>query len=110
MTIKYKTKKLEKQLTDLKELKKKYGTLALTVNLRIKQLTNSDTLKVLGTIQAANCHELSGNLKGSLAVDVSKSYRIIFEPNHEPIPKKADGGLDWSEVTNILITDVLDYH
>ena len=62
------------------------------------------------TIPAARCHELTGNRKGQLAVRVSVNYRLIFEPNHEPVPAKADGGLDWEAVTAITILDIEDYH
>ena len=62
-------------------------------------------------IPAANCHELEGNLKGKLAVDISGNHRIIFEPNYNPIPEKDNGGLDWSKVSEILILEIgEDYH
>ncbi|EIM73189.1 killer suppression protein HigA [Nitritalea halalkaliphila LW7] len=48
--------------------------------------------------------------KGELAVDVSGNYRMIFEPLHDPIPKKDDGGLNWEEVTKIQINEIEDYH
>jgi len=57
-----------------------------------------------------NCHELTGDRKGELAVDVSANYRMIFEPDHDPIPKKEDGGLNWEEVTKIQINEIEDYH
>lgn len=110
MLISFKTKKLEKQLTDYKELRRKFGSLAEKVNLRIKQLKSADNLKVMETLPAANCHELKGDLKGSLAVDISANYRLIFEPDHDPVPRKADSGLNWSEVNQIIITQIVDYH
>ncbi|MBA2678519.1 MAG: ImmA/IrrE family metallo-endopeptidase [Ktedonobacteraceae bacterium] len=51
----------------------------------------------------ARCHELVGDRKGTLAVDLGHPYRLIFEPNHIPIPRKVDGGLDWTIVTAIRI-------
>ncbi|WP_394335756.1 hypothetical protein [Flavobacterium cyanobacteriorum] len=62
------------------------------------------------TIPAARCHELTGDRKGELAVDVSGNYRMIFEPRHNPIPKEEDGGLNWEEVTKIQINEIEDYH
>jgi len=35
---------------------------------------------------------------------------MIFEPNHDPTPKKEDGGLNWEEVTKIQINEIEDYH
>ncbi len=110
MEISFKTKKLEKQLTDPKEMSKSFGQLGRKVNQRLKDLTDADNLAIMRTIPAARCHELSGNHKGELAVDVSGNYRMIFEPKHNPIPKKKDGGLLWEEVTSIQINDIEDYH
>jgi len=108
--ISFKSRKLEKQLTDPKEMAKSFGQLARKVNQRLKDLTDADNLAIIKSIPAARCHELTGDRKGELAVDVSGNYRLIFEPNHDPIPKKADGGLNWEEVTSIQIKDIQDYH
>lgn len=110
MEISYKTRKLEKRLTDPKELSKSFGQLAVKVNQRLKDLTDADNLAIMRTIPAARCHELAGDRIGELAVDVSGNYRMIFEPNHDPIPKKDDGGLDWEEVLKIQINAIEDYH
>lgn len=110
MEISYKSKKLEKQLTDPKELVKTFGQLAVKIKARIKNLRDADTLAVMRTLPAARCHELTGNRKGELAVDVSENYRLIFKPNQQPIPQKQDGGINWDEVTKIQITEIEDYH
>ena len=110
MEITYKNRKLEKQLTDPTEMVKSFGQLARKVNQRLKDLADADNLVLLSTMPAARCHELTGDRKGELAVDVSVNYRIIFEPLHDPIPKKGDGGLDWGEVTKIQINEIADYH
>lgn len=89
---------------------KSFGQLARKVNQRLKDLNGADTLAIMRTIPAARCHELTGDRKGELAVDVSGNYRMIFEPNHDPKPKKDDGGLNWEEVTKIQINEIEDYH
>lgn len=110
MEISFKSRKLEKQLTDPKEISKSFGQMARRVNQRFKELGAADNLAIMRTILAARCHELTGDRKGELAVDVSGNYRIIFEPNHDPIPRKDDGGLNWEEVTKIQINEFEDYH
>ena len=110
MDIRYKNRKLEKQLTNPRELVKSFGQLAVKIKMRIKNIKDADNLAVLRTIPAARCHELTGEHKGELAVNVSGNYRLIFEPNHDPIPKKEDGGLNWEEVTKIQINEIEDYH
>lgn len=110
MEIHYQSKKLQKQLTDPKEMVRSFGSLARKVNQRIKELGDADNLAVMRTIPAARCHELTGNRKGQLSVDISGNYRLIFEPCQEPVPKKEDGGLHWEEVTRIRINEIEDYH
>jgi proteic killer suppression protein len=84
--ISYKSRKLEKQLTDPNEMVKSFGRLVRRVNQRLKDLTDADNLAIMRTIPSARCHELTGNRKGDLALDVSGNYRMIFEPLHDPIP------------------------
>ena len=55
-------------------------------------------------------HELIGDKKEKFAVDIKHPYRLVFEPNHSPLPRKADGGLDLSQITAITIIDVEDFH
>jgi plasmid maintenance system killer protein len=108
--ISYKSRRLEKQLTDPKEMVKSFGQKAIKIKQRLKNLKDADNLGIMRTILAARCHELTGDHKGELAVDVSGNYRMIFEPLHDPIPKKDDSGLNWEEVTKIQINEIEDYH
>jgi len=108
--ISYKSRKLEKQLTDPREVAKSFGQLARKINQRLKDLTDADNLAIMRTIPAARCHELTGDRKGELAVDVSENYRMIFEPSQDPMPKNDEGGLNWEEVTKIQINEIEDYH
>lgn len=110
MDIKFKSNKLGKSLSIPKEISKTYGDMAKKVNQRMKEFSSSKNLSVLGTLPGPNCHELKGSREGQLAVDISGNFRIIFEPNHDPLPLLADGGLDWQYVTSIKILEVTDYH
>jgi plasmid maintenance system killer protein len=111
MNITYKRNKLAKTVAYPKDIIKNYGTRAKLVNQRLQELRSAATLEVMRTISKANCHELSGNRKGAFAVDISANHRIIFEPDHDPLPTKVDGGIDWAQVTNILILEIgEDYH
>ncbi len=112
MIIKYRTNKLKKQAEDLKELAKGFGIYAKSIKTRLEELKAAQNLAVMGKIPAAYCHQLTGqDYKGYLAVKVSGKLRLIFEPNHNPPPKKEDGGLDWSQVTEITIEELCyNYH
>jgi len=66
---------------------------------------------VMRLLPHAHCHELKGNRKGQLAVNLDLGFRMIFEPANEPVPYKPDGGLDWQSVTVVRILKLdEDYH
>jgi proteic killer suppression protein len=56
------------------------------------------------------CHELTGDRAGQLSIDLDHPYRLIFSPNHDPIPERDAGGLDWSRVNAIRILEIADTH
>ena len=110
MEINYKTRKLEKSLTDTKVMFASYGSRAKKVNQRTKELKAAANLEVMKTIPAANCHLLKADRSNHFAVDISANWRIIFEPDHNPIPVSKDGSIDCSAITKITIIEVEDYH
>jgi len=111
MDIIYSTKKLKKTFENRKRLVKKYGTRqADEIQKRIYDLLSADTLAKLSRVPPARCHELTGNRAGQLSLDLRHPYRLIIEPTNDPIPLKDDGGLDWSQVTEVCILGVEDTH
>lgn len=56
------------------------------------------------------CHELTGDLGGFFSIDLDGPYRLIFEPEGNPVPRKEDGGIDWTRVQAICIRSVEDTH
>ncbi len=55
-------------------------------------------------------HQLKGFRNRQFAIDLIHPYRLVFEVNHEPVPYKADGGIDMESVTAIRIIEITDYH
>lgn len=110
MEIHFKTKKLQKQLSDPVQMQRAYGGLSRKINQRIEELKAADNLAIMISIPAARCHELEGKRSGELAVDVSGNCRLVFEPFHNPVPEKEDGGLDWERVLKVQINKIEDYH
>ena len=48
--------------------------------------------------------------KDEFAVDLVHPYRLVFRPDHDPVPRKDDGGIELEAITAIEIVEVVDYH
>ena len=76
---------------------------------RIDSLESASTLEVMRQLPG-RCHEMTADLDGRIAIDLVQPYRLLFEPDHDPLPRRPGGGLDWAQVTSIVILEVADYH
>jgi proteic killer suppression protein len=111
MNIRYHTRKLEKTVESFATIKKNYGTRARQVDQRLDDLKTVTSLARMYEIPAAHCHELSADRPGEFAVSISPNHRIIFIPDHDPVPRKEDGGIELSMVDSIVILAIgEDYH
>lgn len=111
MNIRYHTTKLEKSVESLTAMKRHYGIMAKKVDIRLQQFSAASSLEKLIHLNGLKCHELHADRSGELSVRISPNHRIVFKPDHEPLPEKEDGGLDWKQVTAIVITEIaVDYH
>ena len=94
-----------------KELVRKYGPQqARKVQLRLGFLKAAENLGQVPVTPPTRCHELSDDRKGQFAVDIKHPQRLTFEPDHNPLPRKPDGGIDLKKITIIKIIGVEDYH
>ncbi len=84
--------------------------MANLIRRRLDQLVAADDLEMLRSLPQARCHELTGNRKGQIAVDVRHPKRMILKSVDDPLPKKDDGGLDWTRITKVGIQEIVDYH
>ena len=55
-------------------------------------------------------HQLEHDKEGQFAIRLTESDRLIFEPDHDPLPFLDEGGVDISRVTAIVIIEVVNYH
>lgn len=111
MEISFSKAKLAKLCNSESKLRGEYGPrMASLIQQRLIELDDAETLDVMRYLPGPRCHELTKNLKGHLAVDLVHPKRLVFRPDHNPLPAKKDGGLDWSKVTKIRIVDIIDYH
>ena len=92
-------------------LKKDFDVkIAKTIQMRMAVLSHASTLADVPVIPPVRCHQLSQDRDEQFAVSLSKKLRLVFVPNHEPIPRASDGGIDKASVTAIKIIEVIDYH
>ena len=77
---------------------------------RMMELKAAISLDDISRLPPARCHELAGNRKGQLSVDLEHPYRLLFIPTNNPLPETTNGGLDWTEVTEIKIIKIIDTH
>ena len=111
MEIGFASNKLAKLCNSQKEMRGKLGPrVAQRLAQRLNELHAATTLEDMRHLPGARCHELTADRKGQLAVDLIHPKRLIFQPDHDLVPTKPDGGLDWNAVTHILVVEITDYH
>jgi len=111
MNINFATQKLTKIFNSEKLLLKEYGSENSKIIIRrMMVLYAAPTLEDVSHRPPERRHELKGARKGKFTVDLKQPYRLIFKPNHRPMPKKDDGGIDIKRVKAITILGVEDYH
>lgn len=92
------------------EVRKVHGdVMANRISLRLQQMKAARSLDDLRNLPG-RWHELTGDLKDSLACDLVGPQRLIFRPTVEPPPRRVDGSLDWSAVESVTVSDIGDYH
>lgn len=110
MDIAFRTRKLEKTFNSAGELQKAYGArMAKAIMNRLAVLMAARTLALVPTTPPDRRHQLRGDRDEQFAVDLVHPHRLVFEPNHDPLPRKDDGGIDVEQVTAITIIEVIDY-
>jgi proteic killer suppression protein len=111
MNISFKNSKLDKIFNSEKELVRTYGKdRAKYIQIRMSKLEAADNLDQIPKEPPERCHQLMGNRDEQFAVDLPQPWRLIFEVNNKPIPRKDDQGIDLKRVTEIKIIEVENYH
>ena len=111
MIITFKTRKLKRIIDSSRDIIRVYGEVRGKVIInRMSVLRAATCLEEVPVEKPYRRHELSHKRKGQFAVDITRNYRLIFEPNNNPLPLRKDGGLDLWKITEIKILEVEDYH
>jgi len=111
MDIGFPTSKTAKIFNSESKLRAEYGPrMAGLIQQRLKELSAAENLEEMRSLPRAHCHELVADRSGQFAVYLVHPYRLIFKPDHDPVPTGTGGGIDWSQVTKIEFVEIDDYH
>jgi proteic killer suppression protein len=105
----FRDQKLAAWCADEREAKRRWGGNHRKVLVRVALLRSADTLADLDHAPGRP-HALTGDRDGQFAMSLWGSYRLVFEPANEPLPKRPDGGLDRAGVTAVRVLEVVNYH
>ena len=110
MDISFASPQLRDLVHDTRALQRHFGVdVARRVRRRLDDLHAASCLQDLYR-GPGRLHELAGDRKGELSMEVAGGLRLTFESANMPTPLKADGGLDWTGITAIRILAIEDYH
>ena len=110
MDIVFENARLRKQCNSQKELVRRHGPRrAKVLRRRLDELAAATSLEQLRELPG-RCHELTGDRKGQLSIDLDGPHRLLFRPADNPAPLRPDGGLDWRQVTAIAVLGIADTH
>ena len=110
MEISFATRKLKQLCESEKELRKAYGSNgAKKAMRRLSDLRAATTLEDMRNLPG-RIHELAGNQKGQLAIELAGGWRLILEPTSGWPTEKGEGTHVWTAVDAVTVLEVIDYH
>ena len=104
MKIYYSSAKQEKILTDIRLLKKFYGSDYIKISNRLSELRVADNLKQIPEVPPPRRHKLDGKYVDCWGIDYSKNDRIVIQARGKCNIN------DLESITEVLIIDLVDYH
>lgn len=108
--ISWSDRKLERSCSDDKAGIRRWGADQWAIlRRRLATLRAAPTMREL-VGAPGRFHPLSANRAGQFALYLWGQFRLVFVPDHDPIPTTEDGGIDQARVTRISITEIVDYH
>jgi proteic killer suppression protein len=108
MQIDYLDSKLREICENQRVAEKKLGSdSAKKLRSRYSDLEAASHVKEL---IAGRPHPLLRDRLGQFALDLAGAKRLVFKPDHDPVPQDAHGNIDWAQVTAITIVYIGDYH
>ena len=74
------------------------------------RLADLEAAASVAELVAGRPHPLKGDRLGEFSVDLHGAVRLVFEANHDPVPRNADKSIAWNQVNRVRIVFIGDYH
>ncbi|MCX7049492.1 MAG: killer suppression protein HigA [Candidatus Sumerlaeota bacterium] len=108
MIIVFASRKLQKIINDSRNRQKTFGERAKPLGQRL------DDLQAVSDFQKAfllpgRLEPLEGG-ENEFSMHLTANWRLILAPANEPLPRKEDSGIDYSQVDIVKIIRIEDYH
>ncbi len=109
MYVSYKDRKLRKLCENNREAIRKLGAdSAKKLQSRHSDMDAAENVE--GMPPLGNPHPLIRDRAGQYSIGLAGGKRLVFEPDHNPVPEREGGGIDWAQVTAVTIVYIGDYH
>ena len=93
MEISYPSKRVQKLCTVEKEMKGKLGTrMAEVLQRQLALIEAVANLEELWAMPQTRCHDMKGDRKGQVSIDLVHPKRLYIQPDHDPSPKRRTAG------------------
>lgn len=111
VNIAFQSSKLERECTEWERMVRVHGPhRAKLIRRRLDEMVAAQNLAILYMIPGARCHQLGADLAGRFSVDLDHPQRLLFFPNHDPVPMNENMMIIRDLVTDVCIEGVRDTH
>lgn len=111
MEVLFRSAKFAKTCSSRTDMVRTYGPdTARRLAARLAELEAATVLEDMRSLPQARAHELTGDRDEQISLDLDHPRRLIIAAANDPIPRKADGGLDWTAITSVVVEEVTDTH
>lgn len=105
------TTKLAKLCSSEADMVRRFGpNLARRLRNRLTELDQAASLAEVRLLPHVRAHQLVADRDEQISLDLGHPGRLIVDVNQDPIPRLADGGLDWESITAVRILEITDTH
>jgi len=111
MRVTFTSGKLAKDCSSDRERLRRFGAeRARKLKLRLDQMQAAASITELMTLPGTRCHQLSTDRDEQFSVDLDGPYRLIFEVDVDPVPRRQDAGIDLDAIDAVAVIEIADTH